>query len=160
MNSEELTHFNAQGEAHMVDVGGKRHTKRVAVASGQILVNEVAYAKVLSGDSKKGNVLEVARIAAIQAAKQTSTLIPLCHPLALTHINVSFTTDDVQQSITIRVQAETVGQTGVEMEALTAVNIGLLTIYDMLKAVDRAMIITNVSLLHKEGGKSGSWSRI
>lgn len=160
MNSEELTHFNAQGEAHMVDVGGKRHTKRVAVASGQILVNEVAYAKVLSGDSKKGNVLEVARIAAIQAAKQTSTLIPLCHPLALTHINVSFTTDDVQQSITIRVQAETVGQTGVEMEALTAVNIGLLTIYDMLKAVDRAMVITNVSLLHKEGGKSGSWSRI
>lgn len=160
MNSEELTHFNAQGEAHMVDVGGKEHTKRVAVASGQILVNEVAYAKVLSGDSKKGNVLEVARIAAIQAAKQTSTLIPLCHPLALTHINVSFTTDDVQQSITIRVQAETVGQTGVEMEALTAVNIGLLTIYDMLKAVDRAMVITNVSLLHKEGGKSGSWSRI
>ena len=160
MNSEELTHFNAQGEAHMVDVGEKQHTKRVAVASGQILVNEVAYAKVLSGDSKKGNVLEVARIAAIQAAKQTSTLIPLCHPLALTHINVSFTTDDVQQSITIRVQAETVGQTGVEMEALTAVNIGLLTIYDMLKAVDRAMVITNVSLLHKEGGKSGSWSRI
>ncbi len=160
MNSEELTHFNAQGEAHMVDVGGKEHTKRVAVASGQILVNEVAYAKVLSGDSKKGNVLEVARIAAIQAAKQTSTLIPLCHPLALTHINVSFTTDDAQQSITIRVQAETVGQTGVEMEALTAVNIGLLTIYDMLKAVDRAMVITNVSLLHKEGGKSGSWSRI
>ena len=160
MNSEELTHFNAQGEAHMVDVGGKQHTRRVAVASGQILVNEVAYAKVLSGDSKKGNVLEVARIAAIQAAKQTSTLIPLCHPLALTHINVSFTTDDVQQSITIRVQAETVGQTGVEMEALTAVNIGLLTIYDMLKAVDRAMVITNVSLLHKEGGKSGSWSRI
>lgn len=160
MNSEELTHFNAQGEAHMVDVGGKQHTKRAAVASGQILVNEVAYAKVLSGDSKKGNVLEVARIAAIQAAKQTSTLIPLCHPLALTHINVSFTTDDVQQSITIRVQAETVGQTGVEMEALTAVNIGLLTIYDMLKAVDRAMVITNVSLLHKEGGKSGSWSRI
>ena len=160
MNSEELTHFNAQGEAHMVDVGGKQHTKRVAVASGQILVNEVAYAKVLSGDSKKGNVLDVARIAAIQAAKQTSTLIPLCHPLALTHINVSFTTDDVQQSITIRVQAETVGQTGVEMEALTAVNIGLLTIYDMLKAVDRAMVITNVSLLHKEGGKSGSWSRI
>lgn len=160
MNSEELTHFNAQGEAHMVDVGGKEHTKRVAVASGQILVNEVAYAKVLSGHSKKGNVLEVARIAAIQAAKQTSTLIPLCHPLALTHINVSFTTDDVQQSITIRVQAETVGQTGVEMEALTAVNIGLLTIYDMLKAVDRAMVITNVSLLHKEGGKSGSWSRI
>lgn len=160
MNSEELTHFNAQGEAHMVDVGGKRHTKRVAVASGQILVNEVAYAKVLSGDSKKGNVLDVARIAAIQAAKQTSTLIPLCHPLALTHINVSFTTDDVQQSITIQVRAETVGQTGVEMEALTAVNIGLLTIYDMLKAVDRAMVITNVSLLHKEGGKSGSWSRI
>lgn len=160
MNSEELTHFNAQGEAHMVDVGGKQHTKRVAVASGQILVNEVAYAKVLSGDSKKGNVLDVARIAAIQAAKQTSTLIPLCHPLALTHINVSFTTDDVQQSITIRVQAETVGQTGVEMEALTSVNIGLLTIYDMLKAVDRAMVITNVSLLHKEGGKSGSWSRI
>lgn len=160
MNSEELTHFNAQGEAHMVDVGGKEHTKRVAVASGQILVNEVAYAKVLSGDSKKGNVLEVARIAAIQAAKQTSTLIPLCHPLALTHINVSFTIDDVQQSITIRVQAETVGQTGVEMEALMAVNIGLLTIYDMLKAVDRAMVITNVSLLHKEGGKSGSWSRI
>ena len=115
---------------------------------------------VLPLPADKGNVLEVARIAAIQAAKQTSTLIPLCHPLALTHINVSFTTDDVQQSITIRVQAETVGQTGVEMEALTAVNIGLLTIYDMLKAVDRAMIITNVSLLHKEGGKSGSWSRI
>lgn len=159
MNSEQLTHFNAQGEAHLVDVGTKQPTKRVAVASGQINVNEVAYNKIMNGNSNKGNVLEVARIAAIQAAKQTSALIPLCHPLVLTHINVKFATDDAQRSITIRVQAETVGPTGVEMEALTAVSIGLLTIYDMLKAVDRGMIMTNLGLEQKEGGKSGMWIR-
>jgi cyclic pyranopterin monophosphate synthase len=159
MNSEQLTHFNAQGEAHLVDVGTKQPTKRVAVASGQINVNEVAYNKIMNGNSNKGNVFEVARIAAIQAAKQASVLIPLCHPLALTHINVKFATDDAQRSITIRVQAETVGPTGVEMEALTAVSIGLLTIYDMLKAVDRGMVMTNLGLEQKEGGKSGMWIR-
>lgn len=159
MNSEELTHFNAQGEAHMVDVGDKQYTKRVAVASGQIMLNEIAYHKVLHGHNKKGDVLEVARIAAIQAAKQTSTLIPLCHLLALTHVNISFTTDDNQRCITLTAQTETRGQTGVEMEALTAVSVGLLTIYDMLKAVDRSMMICNVALLHKEGGNSGVWQR-
>lgn len=159
MNLEQLTHFNAQGEAHIVDIGAKQHAKRVAVASGQIKVNEIAYAKIVNGDNKKGNVLEVARIAAIQAAKQTSQLIPLCHLLALTHVNVVFVTNDIDRSVCIRVQTETVGQTGVEMEALTAVSVGLLTIYDMLKAVDRGMVITSLGLEYKEGGKSGLWVR-
>lgn len=159
MKPAELTHFNARGQAHMVDVGAKTHTKRIAVAEGSICVNQIAYDKVLSGNGKKGDVLAVARIAAIQAAKQTSQLIPLCHLIALTHVSIEFTTDDSAQRITLTAQTETVGQTGVEMEALTAVSVGLLTIYDMLKAVDRAMVIETIQLLHKEGGQSGVWQR-
>ncbi|WP_239324177.1 cyclic pyranopterin monophosphate synthase MoaC [Snodgrassella gandavensis] len=159
MNSDELTHFNSRGEAHMVDVGAKPHSKRIAIASGTISVNDNAYSKILSGNSKKGDVLGVARIAAIQAAKQTSNLIPLCHPIALTRVNVDFNLDDEKRSITICVQTENTGQTGVEMEALTAASIGLLTIYDMLKAVDRSMTISDICLQHKEGGQSGSWQR-
>ena len=159
MDQQELTHFNGRGEAHMVDVGEKASTKRVAVAEGRIVVNEVAFAKLMAGDSKKGDVLGVARIAAIQAAKQTALLIPLCHPIALTRVNVDFETDAAARSIHIRAQTETVGQTGVEMEALTAASVGLLTIYDMLKAVDKGMVIQQVALLRKEGGKSGLWQR-
>ena len=160
MNSDELTHFNSRGEAHMVDVGAKPHSKRIAVASGMISVNDNAYSKILSADSKKGDVLGVARIAAIQATKQTSNLIPLCHPIALTRVKVDFSLDDEKRTISICVQTENTGQTGVEMEALTAASIGLLTIYDMLKAVDRSMIISDVCLQHKEGGQSGSWQRL
>ncbi|PIT59726.1 cyclic pyranopterin monophosphate synthase MoaC [Snodgrassella alvi] len=159
MNSDELTHFNSRGEAHMVDVGAKPHSKRVAIATGMISVNDTAYSKVLKGDSKKGDVLGVARIAAIQAAKQTSNLIPLCHPIALTKVNVDFSLDDDNRRIAICVQTENTGQTGVEMEALTAASIGLLTIYDMLKAVDRSMVISEICLQHKEGGQSGIWQR-
>ncbi|MDF7676332.1 cyclic pyranopterin monophosphate synthase MoaC [Neisseriaceae bacterium ESL0693] len=159
MKQSELTHFDARGQAHMVDVGAKAHTKRIAVARGSICVNQLAYDKVLSGSGKKGDVLAVARIAAIQASKQTSQLIPLCHLVALTHVSVEFATDDAERRITLTAQAETVGQTGVEMEALTAVSVGLLTIYDMLKAVDRAMVIETIELLRKEGGQSGVWQR-
>ncbi|PIT42016.1 cyclic pyranopterin monophosphate synthase MoaC [Snodgrassella alvi] len=159
MISDELTHFNNRGEAHMVDVGGKPHTKRMAIASGKITVNETAYNKILAGDSKKGDVLGIARIAAIQGAKQTSSLIPLCHPIALTKVNVDFSLNNIERSITICVQTENTGQTGVEMEALTAASVGLLTIYDMLKAVDRCMVLSQICLQHKEGGQSGLWQR-
>lgn len=159
MNSDELTHFNNRGEAHMVDVGAKPHSKRIAIATGIISVNETAFNKIRNGDSKKGDVLGIARIAAIQASKQTSNLIPLCHPIALTRVNVDFSLNDEKRSITICVQTENTGQTGVEMEALTAASVGLLTIYDMLKAVDRSMIISNICLQHKEGGQSGTWHR-
>lgn len=143
----------------MVDVGDKAHTKRMAIATGTIHLNDIAYDKILTGDSKKGDVLAIARIAAIQATKQTSQLIPLCHPVALTHVEVELKTNDEKRTVTMTVQAETTGQTGVEMEALSGVSIGLLTIYDMLKAVDRAMTIDGIQLVHKEGGKSGLWQR-
>lgn len=143
----------------MVDVGDKAHTKRMAIATGTIHLNDIAYDKILTGDSKKGDVLAIARIAAIQATKQTSQLIPLCHPVALTHVAVELKTNDEKRTVTMTVQAETTGQTGVEMEALSGVSIGLLTIYDMLKAVDRAMTIDGIQLVHKEGGKSGLWQR-
>ena len=159
MSQSELTHFNNHGQAHMVDVGNKAATKRIAIAEGYICVNEIAYTKIKDGNSKKGDVLDIARIAAIQASKQTSLLIPLCHPIALTHVNVSFTLNDEERIIKLTVQTETTGPTGVEMEALTAVNIGLLTIYDMLKAVDRGMVISGIQLVRKEGGKSGLWQR-
>ena len=159
MSEQKLSHFNEQGQAHMVDVANKDTTKRQAVAEGSILMNEIAYDLLASGQSKKGDVFGVARIAAIQAAKQTSNLIPLCHPLALTHINVDFELFPEEKRAFIEVTVETLGKTGVEMEALTAASVGLLTIYDMLKAVDKGMIIQTVQLVKKSGGKSGDFER-
>lgn len=159
MSEQKLSHFNEQGQAHMVDVANKDTTKRQAVAEGSILMNEIAYNLLSSGQSKKGDVFGVARIAAIQAAKQTSNLIPLCHPLALTHINVDFELFPEEKRAFIEVTVETLGKTGVEMEALTAASVGLLTIYDMLKAVDKGMIIQTVQLVKKSGGKSGDFER-
>jgi cyclic pyranopterin monophosphate synthase len=152
-----LTHFDAAGEAHMVDIGDKPATHRVAVAAGRIRMSPLTLDLVRVGTTKKGDVLGVARIAAIQAAKKTSELIPLCHPLPLTRVAVEFSLDGETSSIECRARVETRGQTGVEMEALTAVQIGLLTIYDMVKSADRGMVIDNVRLLEKHGGKSGSF---
>jgi cyclic pyranopterin phosphate synthase len=152
-----LTHFDTVGQAHMVDVGGKDETQRVALASGRILMQPATLELIRSGTAAKGDVLGVARIAAIQAAKRTSELIPLCHPLALTRVTVDFTLDTTADAVECSAQVETRGRTGVEMEALTAVQIGLLTIYDMCKAVDRGMTISDVRLREKHGGKSGSF---
>jgi cyclic pyranopterin monophosphate synthase len=152
-----LTHFDASGQAHMVDVGDKLQTKRSAVASGIISMLPATLKLILQGNAKKGDVLGVARIAAIQASKKTSDLIPLCHPIALTKVSVTFEVDEKNTAITCTATAETTGQTGVEMEALTAVSVGLLTIYDMCKAADRGMTISNIKLLEKHGGKSGDW---
>ena len=152
-----LTHFDAHGQAHMVDVADKAHTRRVGVASGRIQMLPATFDLVHSGTAKKGDVLGIARIAGIQAAKKTSDLIPLCHPLALTRVAVEFVMEANSHSIQCIATVETVGQTGVEMEALTAVQVALLTIYDMCKAVDRGMTITDVRLLEKHGGKSGSY---
>lgn len=149
-----LTHFDDQGNAHMVDVGKKPETNRTATATGTILLGQTAYAALKAGTSKKGDVLGVARIAAIQGAKKTSDLIPLCHPIGLTHLAVEFETNDSEQSVTCLCTAQTTGKTGVEMEALTGVQIGLLTIYDMLKAVDKGMKMTNTRLVNKAGGQS------
>jgi len=153
----EFTHFDAQGQAHMVDVGGKAATARIARAAGRIVMQPATLAMIHNGDARKGDVLGVARIAAIQASKRTSDLIPLCHPIALTRVACEFAIDEVANAIDCEVTAETVGPTGVEMEALTAVSVALLTIYDMCKAVDRGMRIENVRLLEKAGGKSGRW---
>ena len=152
-----LTHFDNSGQAHMVDVGDKAHTKRIAIASGEITMQANTLALIKSGDSKKGDVLGIARIAAIQGSKRTSDLIPLCHPISLTKVSVSFEIKDKNNSIICTATTETTGQTGVEMEALTSVSVALLTIYDMLKAVDRGMIISSIKLLEKHGGKSGDW---
>jgi cyclic pyranopterin phosphate synthase len=152
-----LTHFDAQGQAHMVDVAAKAATHRVAIAQGQIQMLPATLQQVLQGHAKKGDVLGIARIAGIQAAKKTSDLIPLCHPLALTRVALDLTPMQEPPSVWVRATVETVGPTGVEMEALTAVQIALLTIYDMLKAVDRGMTITDVKLMEKHGGKSGSF---
>ena len=152
-----LTHFDAQGEAHMVDVGDKAVTRRIAVATGRIRMLPATFALVRDGGAKKGDVLGVARIAAIQGAKRTAELIPLCHPIALTRIAVDFELDETSGTVACVARAETLGRTGVEMEALTAVQVGLLTIYDMCKAVDRGMVIEGVRLLEKHGGKSGDW---
>ena len=152
-----LTHFDNSGQAHMVDVGDKPATKRIAIASGIIKMLPSTLKLILQGDAKKGDVLGVARIAAIQASKKTADLIPLCHPIALTKVSVIFDVDEVNTNITCTVTCETTGQTGVEMEALTAVSVGLLTIYDMCKAVDRGMKISDIMLLEKHGGKSGDW---
>ena len=153
--SPELTHFDAAGKAHMVDVGGKAATRRVAVAAGRIVMLPATFALVRAGTASKGDVLGVARIAGIQGAKKTSELIPLCHPLALSRVAVDFTLDEAGSAVLCTATAETVGPTGVEMEALTAVQVALLTIYDMCKAVDRGMTIGDVRLLEKRGGKSG-----
>lgn len=155
-----LTHFDTQGQAHMVDVGSKAATHRIAVATGRIEMHEATLALIESGTAKKGDVLGIARIAGIQAAKKTSELIPLCHPLALTRVAVELQArppGSKVPSVACTVTAETVGPTGVEMEALTAVQVALLTIYDMCKAVDRGMTITGVRLLEKQGGKSGDY---
>lgn len=142
----------------MVDVGAKDETRRVAVASGRIRMQPQTLDKVLEGNARKGDVLGVARIAAIQASKRTSELIPLCHPIALTRVAVEFSTDRAESTVSCTVTAETLGRTGVEMEALTAVSVGLLTIYDMLKASDRGMQLEEIGLLEKLGGKSGHWT--
>jgi cyclic pyranopterin phosphate synthase len=152
-----LTHFDASGQAHMVNVGNKPNTHRIAVATGKITMLPETFGMIESGTHKKGDVLGIARIAGIQASKKTSDLIPLCHPLALTHVSLDFDLNKGTSSITCQVRAETTGPTGVEMEALTAVQVALLTIYDMAKAVDRGMVMGNVHLLEKSGGKSGEW---
>ena len=159
MNSTSpLTHFDAQGQAHMVDVGAKAATHRIAVATGRIEMLPATWGLIASGTAKKGDVLGIARIAGIQGAKKTSDLIPLCHPLALTRVAVDFEMiESPTPCVVCTVSAETVGPTGVEMEALTAVQVTLLTIYDMCKAADRGMTITGVKLLEKQGGKSGHW---
>jgi cyclic pyranopterin phosphate synthase len=152
-----LTHFDAQGQAHMVDVGAKSPTHRVAVAQGLIHMQAATLERVRTGSAKKGDVLGVARLAGIMAAKKTSDLIPLCHPIALTRVALAF--EVLADACTVRcvATAETVGPTGVEMEALTAVQVALLTIYDMCKAADRSMVMTDVKLLEKHGGQSGSF---
>lgn len=155
----DFTHFNKQGEAVMVDVSGKKDTVREATASGRIRMSEECYLKVKNGDMKKGDVLGVARIAGIMGAKKTSELIPLCHILNLSKLEVEFVFNDNTFEIEARCTAKTTGKTGVEMEALTGVNVALLTIYDMCKAVDKGMEINNVHLLRKSGGKSGVWER-
>ncbi|TCO80242.1 cyclic pyranopterin monophosphate synthase subunit MoaC [Plasticicumulans lactativorans] len=155
----ELTHFNAAGEAHMVDVGHKPDTRRVAVAEGRIRMHADTLERIRAGTHRKGDVLGIARIAAIMATKRTADLIPLCHPIALTHVEVSFDLDVADGAVRCRVTTETVGPTGVEMEALTGVQIALLTIYDMCKALDRGMCIDGVGLLEKSGGRSGHWRR-
>ena len=152
-----FTHFDADGQAHMVDVAAKDVTKRVARAGGSIAMRPETLARIREGAASKGDVLGVARIAAIQAAKRTSELIPLAHPLPLTRITVDFSVNEAESAIAISVTAETLDRTGVEMEALTGAAIGLLTIYDMCKAVDRGMRIENVRLLEKSGGKSGDY---
>jgi cyclic pyranopterin monophosphate synthase len=152
---KKLSHFDARGQAHMVDVGAKDETHRVARAQGRIRMQATTLALIRSGSAKKGDVLGIARIAAIQAAKQTANLIPLAHPLALTHVGAQFELHDKPPSVELTMTVETRGRTGVEMEALTATSVGLLTVYDMVKAVDRAMVIEEVKLLEKTGGKSG-----
>jgi cyclic pyranopterin phosphate synthase len=152
-----LTHFDAQGQAHMVDVGEKAETQRVAVATGRISMLPTTLALIIEGTAAKGDVLGIARIAAIQGAKRTSELVPLCHPIGLTRVGVEFDVDRATSTVTCTATAECFGRTGVEMEALTAVSVGLLTVYDMCKAVDRGMRIESVRLLEKRGGKSGHW---
>lgn len=155
----ELTHFNVDGEAHMVDVGGKSETHRIARATGVIRMAPATFELVNSGTAKKGDVIGVARIAAIMASKRTADLVPLCHPIALTHVDVAFELHEAASEIRCTATCECKGQTGVEMEALTAVQVGLLTIYDMCKAVDRGMVMSEICLLEKAGGKSGHWTR-
>jgi cyclic pyranopterin phosphate synthase len=153
----QFTHFDTTGQAHMVDVGAKQETQRIAVASGVIRMQAQTLTMIQAGNTKKGDVLGIARIAAIQASKRTSELIPLCHPVSLTKVSVEFSINQKTSEITCTVTAQAVGRTGVEMEALTATSIALLTIYDMCKAADRGMTIHDIKLLEKSGGKSGAW---
>ncbi|MGQ9725011.1 MAG: cyclic pyranopterin monophosphate synthase MoaC [Tepidimonas sp.] len=155
--SSPLTHFDVQGHAHMVDVSAKAATHRIAVAEGRIRMLPATLALIQQGSASKGDVLGVARIAGIMAAKRTSELIPLCHPIALTRVALTFALEPDTPAVRAQATAETVGPTGVEMEALTAVQVALLTIYDMCKAADRGMVISDVRLLEKHGGKSGSF---
>ena len=155
-----LTHFNQAGEAHMVDIADKPSSARRAIAAGRIVMQAETLELIQQGGHKKGDVLGVARIAGIMATKRTAELVPMCHPLALTHVAVEFATDLDSNAIECTVTAETTGQTGVEMEALTGVQVSLLTIYDMCKSVDRGMVISDVRLLEKSGGKSGPWTRV
>ncbi len=154
---DKLTHFDHQGQAHMVDVGDKAITRRIAIATGHISMLPSTLSLIQSGNAKKGDVLGIARIAAIQASKKTADLIPLCHPIGLSKVAVDFSIDAETNRINCTVTTETTGQTGVEMEALSAVSVGLLTIYDMCKAVDRGMVMGEIKLLEKQGGKSGHW---
>ena len=154
----ELTHFDAEGQAHMVDVSAKAETHRMARAGGAIRMRPETLMLIESGSAKKGDVLGVARIAAIQGAKRTSELVPLCHPIAITRIAVEFEIARESNEVRCVAQVESFGRTGVEMEAMTAVQVGLLTVYDMCKAVDRGMVIGDVRVLEKHGGKSGDWS--
>ena len=155
----QLTHLDAQGQAHMVDVGAKAETEREAIAAGRVLMQPATLALLRAGDLPKGDVLGTARVAGIMAAKRTSELIPLCHPLLLTKVSVEFAFDEDASAVEITATVRCRGQTGVEMEALTAVSVAALTIYDMAKAVERGMIISDIRLLEKRGGKSGVWER-
>ena len=157
-SSPELSHFDASGQAHMVDIGAKADTRRIAIAAGSIRMQAATLKLVAEGNAAKGDVLGVARIAAIMAAKRTADLIPLCHPLPLTRITVDFQLHADESRIDCAARVETLGKTGVEMEALTAVQIGLLTIYDMCKAADKTMVMENIRVLEKQGGKSGDWA--
>ena len=153
-----LTHFDSQGQAHMVDVAAKAETHRVARATGSIRMLAATFELIASGQARKGDVIGIARIAAIQGAKRTADLVPLCHPLPITRVVVDFELDRAASEVHCTAQVETVGRTGVEMEALTAVQVGLLTIYDMCKAVDRGMVMGGIRVLEKSGGKSGPWT--
>ena len=152
-----LTHFDTRGQAWMVDVADKAETHRLAKATGRIVMRAPTLRQIIAGNAKKGDVLGIARLAGIQASKHTSTLIPLCHPLALTRVEIDFTIDRRHNAVNCTATAETIGRTGVEMEALTAASVSLLTIYDMCKAVDRGMRIESLQLEEKRGGKSGVW---
>lgn len=154
-----LSHFNQDGAAHMVDVGDKAVTQRIAITEGKIWMQPETLQLILAGSHQKGDVLGVARIAGIMASKKTAELIPLCHPLPLTHVDIAFQPDESGQRLFCRTTVKTNGQTGVEMEALTATSVALLTIYDMCKAVDRGMVIEAIQLMEKDGGKSGLWRR-
>jgi cyclic pyranopterin phosphate synthase len=153
-----LTHLDQKGEAHMVDVGAKAETARVAIAEGSVVMQAATLAIVRDGEAKKGDVLGTARLAGIMAAKRAHELIPLCHPLLLTKISVDLSIDETLPGVRVRAEVRLTGKTGVEMEALTAVSVACLTVYDMVKAVDRAMHIEGVRLVHKSGGKSGSYA--
>lgn len=159
MTDDQLNHFNQRGDVHMVDVGSKHITQRRAVAQGRIFMQAETLQRIIEGDHKKGDVLGVARVAGVMAAKKTSDLIPLCHPLALTHVDIKLDCDESKQCVDCVVEVKTAGQTGVEMEALTAVQITLLTIYDMCKAMDRGMSMNDIGLLSKAGGQSGNWEK-
>lgn len=159
MIETKLTHLTKDGEVHMVDVGAKKETERVAIAEGRINMSAETLGLIKSAKTKKGDVLAVARIAGIMAAKKTSELIPLCHPLMLTSVDILLDLDESRPSVLCRATARTTERTGVEMEALVAVQVALLTVYDMCKSSDRSMEINSVRLIHKAGGKSGEWNR-